>query len=379
VRVLHVIPSLAAADGGPAIALRVIERAVAAEGIDVETATTDADGSGRMVGKLLEVPVQEEDVVRRYFRRDTVFYKVSLQFRRWLRKHVADYDIVHIHALFSFVSTIAARAAWRSGVPYVVRPLGVLGEYGMTTRRPTLKRVSLRLIEQPILERAAAVHFTSDLERREADALGCAMRSVVIPLAVPMSEMKNDVAPASATPYVLFLSRLDPKKNVEGLLRAFALLVREDGLQLVVAGGGEIAYVQALRALAEHLGVASAVRWTGHVTGAAKEELLLGAHAFALPSYSENFGMAAAEALAAGIPCVLGQGVALAQRVQEREAGVMVSPDPEAIASGLRKVLSSARAGMAANARALAREEFSVAVMGRRLRKLYEQVLAERR
>ena len=69
-----------------------------------------------------------------------------------------------------------------------------------------------------------------------------------------------------------------------------------------------------LKALAGRLGLDARVTWPGLVLGEMKAALLRGAVAFVLPSYSENFGMAVAEALAAGLPCVVGRGVALAQR-----------------------------------------------------------------
>ena len=128
-KVLHVIPSLAAAHGGPSRALRLIERALQDRGVNVETATTDDDGAAGSNGAQLGMLLNEGGAHRRYFRRTTRPYKVSIAFGRWILGHVQDYDLIHIHALFSFTSTIAAHAARRAGVPYVLRPLGSLNRY----------------------------------------------------------------------------------------------------------------------------------------------------------------------------------------------------------------------------------------------------------
>ena len=91
---------------------------------------------------------------------------------RWLREHIRDYDVVHIHALFSYPATVAAHWARRYGLPYVVRPLGTLNRWGVENRRPWLKQLSLRLVERRILAGAAAVQFTSAQEEIEARSQG---------------------------------------------------------------------------------------------------------------------------------------------------------------------------------------------------------------
>ena len=119
----------------------------------------------------------------RYFRKNTDSYKVSMPLARWLFEHARDYDLIRILHCF------------RSPPPWPPVPRDGQGcrtwfvhwerlaDYGMTHRRPWLKRVSMALIEGPILRHAAAVHFTSEMERNEAMALGIGLRAAVVPLA----------------------------------------------------------------------------------------------------------------------------------------------------------------------------------------------------
>lgn len=392
-RVLHVIPSVAKHDGGPSRAMALIERALKGAGIDVDVATTDDDGPGHRLAGPFDAdgrgaPDADESTTRRHFPKRTEFYKVSPALVRWLRQHVRDYDLVHIHALFSFSSVAAAWIARRAGVPFVVRPLGTLNHYGVSRRRPWLKRLSLRFIERPILRHAAAVHFTAEAEQQEAEALQVPMRGVVIPLAVDAPEAPDTAAllgrfPALASRrYVLFLSRIDPKKNVECVLEAMALLANEHpDLVLVIAGDGEKNYVGELKRRAQSLGLAECVFWTGFIEGGLKSAALHGASAFVLPSYSENFGIAAAEALAAGLPCVLGQGVAIAGEIQAAGAGIAVEPTAEATHLALSRYLGDdlARKHAADAARRLAIASFSVEKMGERLQELYRSILTSRK
>jgi glycosyltransferase involved in cell wall biosynthesis len=201
---------------------------------------------------------------------------------------------------------------------------------------------------------------------------------------------------------ILYLSRLDPKKNVEGLLKAFSLLGKPDpanppssmgrmvwegesvytannDLVLVIAGEGTPAYVARLHKLARELGLGERVLWAGQLGGDVKAGALAAARVFVLPSFSENFGIAAAEALLAGLPCVLGKGVAISGEVAAAGAGLAVAPEPKEIARALRKILDdeALRTDMGQRAAALAKERFSLDAMGRGLKDLYSRILSQ--
>ena len=260
--------------------------------------------------------------------------------------------------MFSFSSLAAALAARLSGVPYIVRPLGILSTYGVNQRRPLLKRASFQLIERRILVNAAAVHFTSQQEWDKAELLGVRLRGAVVPLGVAGPDASRTKAPYSVRPgqkVVLFLSRLDRKKNIEGLLAGFALVRRaHPDVVLVVAGDGPAEYARSLWHRARTEGIAGFTVWTGHVEGIEKWGAFAAADVFVLPSFSENFGIAAVEAMIAGLPCVCGRGVAIGEAIAVAGAGVITDPDPVSIANDLGRLLEdkSARFRMGAAARA---------------------------
>lgn len=388
-RVLHVIPSISAVHGGPSAAIRTIVAATSALGADVEVATTDDDGPGRRLEPAADAASRAIDgMVVRLFPKQTELYKVSQPLLRWLRGHVPQYDVVHVHALFSFPSVVGAWVARSQGVPYVVRPVGVLDHYGMTARRRGWKALSFRLVERRLLRDAAAVHFTSAVERAEASSLGVAMSAIVVPLAVEPfaggdAERFLERHPiARGRKRILFLSRIDPKKNLEALIEAIATIARRaDRPLLLVAGSGEAGYVESLSEQAGSRGIGESVIWLGHVAGQEKADALAAADLFVLPSHSENFGIAAAEALAAGLPCVLGKGVAISADVEHAGAGLAVEPTGDAVASAIARLLNdeAGRVEAAVAARRLADGSYSPRNMGESLLALYERVAAERR
>ena len=389
-RVLHVIPSLSAKHGGPSVALPLIARSLVQSGVAVDVATTDDDGPGGRLEVPIEQRVQQDGYGLFYFRKQTEFYKVSLPLHRWLQRHVCDYDLVHIHALFSFASVSAARAARRAGVPYIIRPLGVLNRWGMQNRRRRLKSLSFKFVERPILKHAAAIHYTADAERQEAEQAGARATAAVLPLGIDVCQFGH-LPPASVflerfplargREVVLFLSRVDAKKGFDLLLPAFSQVrARRPGALLVVAGNGHVDYVNQLKAEAEQLGIGQDILWTGFLGGTEKLAAFSAASVFVLPSHSENFGIALVEALAAGLPCIATGGVAVSEQMQKYAAGVVAPAEIGPLADAMDQVLGDAslRARLGSNARQMANEEFSLATMGKGLLRLYSDIVTAR-
>lgn len=380
-KVLHVIPSLAAAHGGPSKALPLMAEALAGHGIQVDVATTDDDGPGKTLDSIPHsAPVQQNGFRVFYFHKQTEFYKVSIPMFLWLVKHVSDYDLVHIHAVFSF-STIAAGWACRMRrVPYIVRPLGVLNTWGMRNRRRLIKAWSFRLLDKPVLDHAAAIHYTARQELNEAAPLNIDSRPVVIPLGIHLQPFESLPSPAEfhtrfpetlGKPVVLFLSRLDPKKNIELLLDAFQKV--DPPAHLVIAGSGNSDYVARLKARAADLRLQNRVTWTGHLEGEEKLSALAAATLFVLPSHSENFGIALLEAMAAGCACLSSPGVALGVDASTQDAVKVVPPRSDEWTNAINALLMSpeSRHRLGQRAQSTSRNRYSTQAMSEALALLY--------
>lgn len=387
-RVLHVIPSLAASEGGPSLALPVMAVALVSRGVAVDVVTTDDDGPGRRLPA--EQPGWQEmpgGWRLRRFPKQTEFYKASLPMALWLLRHVTDYDLVHVHAVFSFCPGAASAAAHLRGVPCIVRPLGTLNAWGMKNRRRWVKALSFRLLDKPLLDRAAALHCTSRAEAEELAPLGIQARPVVVPLGMdltafdtlpPGSEFEAMFPEAAGGRNFLFLSRLNPKKGLETLLAAFARCqARRQGWRLVLAGSGDAAYELELRKLAEVLGIAGTVTWTGFLRDRARLAALAACPVFVLPSHSENFGIALLEAMAAGLACLSTPGVALAAEAAPAGAVLLCQGAVEELAQALDELAADGqlRQQLGQRAAALARATYSAPAMAEALESLYHRCL----
>jgi glycosyltransferase involved in cell wall biosynthesis len=383
-KVLHVIPSVGPLRGGPSAMVRQLAGSLARSGIETHIATTNDDGPEKLHVRCGE-PVVQDGVTYWYFPRQVRFYTISWPLSVWLSNHVSNFDLLHIHALFSFAAIPASYWATRRGVPYIVRPLGTLNEWGMTHRRPWLKKASFRLLESRILKRAALVHYTSDQERHEAETLGVTAASAVIPIGLPDSSTEG-FAGAFRRRYpqlrgrriILFLSRLDQKKGLDLLLRAFADVRRRvPNASLVIAGDGQREFVGQIKSDAKALGIAADIVWTGFLAGEDKQAALAEADVFALPSYSENFGMAVAECMAARLPVVISDQVGIHQEVSEARAGLVVPCDAAKLADALVALLTndSLRDTLGAGGERLARGQYSSDAVTRTLIGVYNEVV----
>ncbi|HET9003129.1 MAG TPA: glycosyltransferase family 4 protein, partial [Gemmatimonadaceae bacterium] len=144
--------------------------------------------------------------------------------------------------------------------------------------------------------------------------------------------------------------------------------------RLILAGSGEPDYTRELEARVVQKGVGQSVQFTGFVTGADKAHWLAEADVFVLPSYHENFGVAALEAIASGIPAVVSPDVQLGPVVRDYGLGAVAPRDPAALASGILAVLGDValRQRCATEGPAVVNSLFSPEVIGPQLRAMYE-------
>jgi len=366
--------------------MKTLAAGLARHGVDVHVIATDDNGPERL-SVALDQPITEDGAVYRYFPRQIRPYTCSLPLTTWLWAHVRDYDLVHIHAVFSYASTVAAWCASARGVPYIVRPLGVLNQWGMRNRRPWLKSLSFRLIDRRVLERAAVIQYTSLSEQKEAEELPFHAPAAIVPNPVQLDDPATLTRGAfrkrhpelKGKTIFLFLSRLHEKKGVDLLLPAFARVHQTmPDTALVIAGDGSPALVSSLKQMAAGLGVTPHVVWTGFVQGEEKRSILADADLFVLPSYSENFAVAAVEAMGFRLPLIVSDQVGIHDQVNAHQAGIVIPCQVEALAGALERLAGdpALRRSMGERGAALAHSLYSLDAVCESGIRLYRSLLS---
>lgn len=387
-KILQIVPSISLIYGGPSQMVLGLAPALVKEGVEVTILTTDSNGDSgqKPLDVPLNQPVKQDGYEIIYFRCAPFRrYKFSLDLLQWLKSHAHEFDIAHIHALFSPVSSAAATVCRQQKLPYILRPLGTLDPADLRKKKQ-LKQLYVAILERANLAGAAAIHFTSEQEAKVSERFGVSTRDLVIPLGVippvgERGEVRNQLGIPGDMPLVLFMSRIDPKKGLNLLIPALEQLLA-DGYKFhfVLAGTNpqDPIYEEKIKTQIQNSILRSQTTITGFVRGELKASLLQAADLFVLPSYYENFGIAVAEAMVAGIPVVISNQVHIWQQVVDSESGWVGTTDVPSLKELLQEALKNPaecqRRGLNAQKHAL--QNFSWNAIARQTILAYNQVTA---
>jgi glycosyltransferase involved in cell wall biosynthesis len=221
---------------------------------------------------------------------------------------------------------------------------------------PWQQRLYFRSVLPPALRQAAAVLVPSETTRADLLRLypltGLDSRVHVVPEGLPRRVAAGPLPEGIAPGFVLAVGTVEPRKNYRRLLDAYRRLRERPGFpQLVIAGRPGWAYGDTLTRIQSEPGV----RYLGHVDEPTLEALYQSASVLAFPSLYEGFGLPLLEAMAHGVPAVIG-GTGALPELGQGAALAVEAEDSDAIAAALERLLSDEpmRAQMAEEGRRLA-------------------------
>lgn len=378
-KILHIIASANPAKGGPI------------EGIVRQAEATQDICSRRLV--TLDPP--EADFLKGYPVQVTALgapkrggayglldhYRHSPKLIPWLQRHVSAYDAVIVNGLWNYASFGASRVLPTSGVPYFVFTHGMMDPWFQQTYplKHLAKQAFWQVCEGPLMSNASSALFTTEEEKLLARGgfWGHRYRETVVgygtaaPPAVTAAQRTAFDAAAGQLKdrrYLLFLSRIHPKKGVDLLIEAFARTAALDPeLQLVIAGPDQTGSVASLKAQASRLGIADRLHWPGMLQGDAKWGAYYGAEAFILPSHQENFGIVVAEAMGCAKPVLISDKINIWREVVAGGGGMVESDTVAGTTSLIERwtaLPAKKRAEMGVAAATVFRDAFDVAITG---------------
>ena len=343
---IHFVTEVRLELGGVVQAVVDLCQAIAARGHNVTLVTCDAT----------DVPTHWKDDPGNWPR--VVEISNSILTKRLVsRQGVQTFDdlldgvhLAHLHTPWEPSNFQLARLLQKKGIPYIVTVHGLLDDWSME-QKSLKKRAFLSAGGRWLFEHATTVHLTAEAERDQASqwvpiddraAIQCYALDLTSydPLPGPEPALQAYPCIDVEKKKLLFLSRLHPKKGVELLLEAGAIL-RDDGLpiQLLIAGPGDEPYVAELKALVSKLGLDDDTEFLGMVRGVEKRSLFQLSDVFVLPTHQENFGLVIAEAMACGTPVVTTRGTDIWREI-ERGGARIADISSESLADALRGLLS---------------------------------------
>ena len=347
-KILHVLENISPPFGGPAKACKEMCVALVRKGTKVTIFTTNRNYPKGILNVPVNTQVSQNGYNIWYFPVQFTPYKVSLDMMKALRLHLKEYEILHIHGLYRFPSTIAAYYAKKFEIPYIMRPHGCLDPFLFyKPKNRLIKRIHEHLIERRNLNKAAAVHYTSK-EEMALVPFKIKVPSLIMPLGIDLRKYENlppdGVFKAKYNlkdkKLILHLGRINFKKGLDILVRGFAQVsLDRNDLCLVLAGPDNENYGSQVEKWIIDEGVKDKVIFPGMLQGVDKLAVLRDADIFALPSYSENFGIAVVEAMACSLPVVISNRVNIWREIQDAGAGLVTSCDSDEVAKALKSLL----------------------------------------
>lgn len=258
-------------------------------------------------------------------------------------------DVVHLHVPWDPICMQLGRLCRRIGIPYIITLHGMLDDWTFS-HKSVKKRVYLALGGQALLNNAAFVQCTAEIERQQSEKWYPKGRTVVAPLPFDLSPYSSLPGPQLARQKFhqaldnddakwLFVGRLHPIKRIELLIQACRILVDQGvACRVLIAGSGEANYEQKLRSLVQEFNLSDRVQFLGFVTGAQKTSLYQAADGAALASSHESFGYSAIEAMACATPIITTKAVNIWQELQSSGGASIVEQEVRAIASAMAQL-----------------------------------------
>lgn len=368
--VMQMTGSVSRLAGGPFESVRRTSQELMATGCDVsvcalrdEMSLEDAVEWSPVVPRLIDgLPAQ--------------LYGWSRGWRQALDREMP--SVVHIQGLWLAHLGVADRWCRNRGRPLVVSPRGMLEPWAMQYKR-WKKALAWGLLEARIVKRAACIHATSESEADAVRRLGISVPIAVIPNGIDIPNERPVDRSGHSKNVMLFLSRIHPKKGLPLLVEAWAK-VRPKTWELAIVGPDECGHEAEVRALCQKFAIADCVRFYGPCYGERKKNLFRNSDVFVLPTYSENFGMAVAEALSWGLPVITTTGCPWRSIVEAR-CGWWVAPTVEGMVWAIGEAVATGRecrSEMGKRGRLMVMRDLSWGRVAGELREIYEWSLGQR-
>lgn len=351
-KILHVISSCGRELGGTSEVVPRLARAQKEIGHDVALAAFASDQLSHEAERAQAAGVRFQlvDLCSHLPMLSTWGY--SAIFARAIRPLVAEADIVHLHGLWQYPAFAAARLCWQLKKPYVVMPHGFL-EPERLKISSLKKKIAGAFFDNRMLRRATALVATSESEAKGIRAYGLTQPIHIMPIGLDVANFHRGCrSESSGGRTLLYFSRITPIKGLDLLAEAWAKVVKP-GWKLLLVGPDDRGHTGLMKRLYAERCAKGSYEFREPVYGDAKYALLGSVDGFVLPTRSENWSIAVAEAMASGLPVVCTKGAPWAC-LETAGAGWWVDVSAEAIGEGLEKLMAlsdDARAEMGTKGR----------------------------
>lgn len=363
-KVLTFVSSIDLSSGGPSRSVPMIVKGLAELGVDITLMTIRSEN---MNIHAIEGTTAKLKVLSPSFS------------RKEIAKYLSDerFELIQIQSMWDLPYHKVMVEARKQGIPYIVTPRGMLEPWSLSQKK-WKKKLAWWLYQRNDVQKSVCVFTTAKMEAEHVRELGITTYKSVIPNGIETDSYPCKTSVDVVKKQVLFLSRVHVKKGIEILFDAWKRIHSEFAeWQLLVVGNGEAEYIQSLENRVENLGLKENIKILPPVFGNDKIQLYQESALFCLPSYSENFGMAIAEAMSCGTPVITTTNCPW-NILNDTKTGWCIDLNVDNLERALREALSmnpTELYDMGQKASKLIYENFDYRNVTRKTLKLYEWLL----
>jgi glycosyltransferase involved in cell wall biosynthesis len=369
-KILQTISSMGLSAGGPTSCTYNLLKGLQEQGLEADLLTYDVNNAD---DKLISI---SSDFMKIISSPKETRFGYKREFKDWLVNN-PNYELYHANGLWQYPAHATVQMAVRNHKPLIISTHGMLYPEGLKKSK-WIKRISLFLYQRNDLNKATALHATSLQELKYMRDFGLKQPIAIIPNAIDTFNLGiPNFNPKMGRRKVGFMGRINPIKNIESLIKGWAMassVTYEH--ELVIIGEGDPIYKRTLVELAEKLGLTN-ISYTGFVSGVEQDEILNDLSFLVLPSLSENFGMVIPEALWKGVPVIASIGTPW-QELETYNCGWWVGHDADSLSLAIIKALEideNERIYMGKRGNNLVSKKYTIDSVGQKMKLFYDWIL----
>ena len=287
-------------------------------------------------------------------------------------------SIIHDQGVWMMNNHLSVGVAKKTTTPIVVSLRGMLEPWALN-HKAFKKKIAWTLYQKKDLDSVDLIHATSLQEAENFLELGLRKPVAILPNGVDLPQWRERSPSMDGKKTIFFLSRVHPKKGLLNLVTAWQQ-AKVPGWKIIIAGPDEAGHKQEVMAAINAAGLQESFEFVGAIGDEAKWEWYFNADLFVLPTFSENFGIVIAEALACGVPVITTTGTPW-QELETHGCGWWIDADVTPLVGALQSAMALSdgdRHEMGQRGRSLIADRYSWAKIATDMASAYSWLLGNK-